>query len=77
MSYHHFCLRIESMPCVDCSFTFSVFASSRLIEHVPKTMKDDNTEDQYMYIDEQVEHKISKDPYSLSGIKASPNLVHI
>jgi hypothetical protein len=60
------------MPCVDCCFTFPVFASSRSIEQVPETMKIDNDAPQYLSIDEQVKHGISKDPHWFVGDKGKP-----
>jgi hypothetical protein len=65
-------MRIASMPCVDCSFTFPVFASSRSIEQVPEKMKIDNDADQYLSIDEQVKHGIFEDPYRFVRDKGKP-----
>jgi hypothetical protein len=65
-------MRIASMSCVDCSFTFLVFASSRSIEQVPETMKIDNTEGQCLSIDEQVKHGISEDPHWFVSDKGKP-----
>jgi hypothetical protein len=52
--------------------TFPVFSSSRSIEHVPRTMKDDNIEDQYLFIDEQVKYKLYEDPYFFIRDKGKP-----
>jgi hypothetical protein len=64
------------MPCVDCCFTFPVFASSRSIEHELK-IKIDNIDDQYLSIDEQVKKKNLGDLFYLGINKQGKhNLVH-
>jgi hypothetical protein len=67
-----------SMSRIDCYFTFHVFVSSRPIEHKPEMMKIDNTEDQYLSINEQFKYTISKDQYMVINDQTSIyNLVHM